>query len=169
MNTDMIKSKHSGKFLYRFSLSVWILNLFYIVIQFFMETSVLWIVAFFGAVFFEVIFSRYIFHNNFITNKLNKRTWLDYCLLCSKFFSIICVSVGGISLIMSGGGPAIINGEYCIINHGDVISIISDIWYFYFVVCEKLFFSCCILHFSTSMAIDIRTKYILQNQKSMFK
>ena len=60
------------------------------------------------------------------STEAHRKRWLDYVLVFSKIIAILGMAISGISLFVSGGGPEIIDDKFCVINHGEMIRIISE-------------------------------------------
>lgn len=156
--------KKKGKYikiLYCFSLLSWILNIGFIIMQFFIEISMAWIIVFFASIIIQGIASGAFGDETAIPNVKIKRKFLDYCLNISLIIAVVITAISGISLLIAGGGPEIINDTYCIVNHGDVVREISSPYLFLFLcICNFMLANCAILIFSSLMALRIRKLYL---------
>ena len=149
------------KILYCFSLLSWILNICFIIMQFFIEISMAWIIVFFASIIIQGIASGAFGDETAIPNVKIKRKFLDYCINISLILAVVITAISGISLLIAGGGPEIINDTYCIVNHGDVVREISSPYLFFFLcICDFMLFNCVILIFSSLMALRIRKLYL---------
>lgn len=149
------------KILYCFSLLSWILNICFIIMQFFIEISMAWIIVFFASIIIQGIASGAFGDETAIPNVKIKRKFLDYCINISLILAVVITAISGISLLIAGGGPEIINDTYCIVNHGDVVREISSPYLFFFLcICDFMLFNCVILIFSSLMALRIRKVYL---------
>ncbi len=152
------------KILYCFSLLSWILNICFIIMQFFIEISMAWIIAFFASIIIQGIASGAFGDETAIPNIKIKRKFLDYCINISLILAVVITAISGISLLIAGGGPEIINDTYCIVNHGDVVREISSPYLFLFLsLCHFMLFNCAILTFSSLMTLRIRKLYLFQH------
>ena len=149
------------KGLYCFSLLSWILNICFIIMQFFIEISMAWIIVFFASIIIQGIASGAFGDETAIPNVKIKRKFLDYCINISVILSVVITAISGISLLIAGGGPEIINDTYCVVNHGDVVREISSPYLFFFLcICDFMLFNCVILIFSSLIALRIRKIYL---------
>lgn len=149
------------KSLYCFSLLSWILNICFIIMQFFIEISMAWIIAFFASIIIQGIASGAFGDKTAIPNVKIKRKFLDYCINISLILAVVITAISGISLFIAGGGPEIINNTYCIVNHGDVVREISSPYLFLFLsICHFMLANCTILTFSSLMSLRIRKLYL---------
>jgi len=96
--------------------------------------------------------------------KYNQKDFLGIAVFISGVIAKVGMAVGFISLMISGGGPAIVDGAYCVVNHGDIVRNISQNLYLYLSVCEYMLMFCGLLIFTTYMFNRIRNIYLLQNQ-----
>ena len=156
--------ENKGKYiksLYCFSLLSWILNICFIIMQFFIEISMAWIIAFFASIIIQGIASGAFGDKTAIPNVKIKRKFLDYCINISLILAVVITAISGISLFIAGGGPEIINNTYCIVNHGDVVREISSPYLFLFLsICHFMLANCTILTFSSLMSLRIRKLYL---------
>ena len=149
------------KILYCFSLLSWILNFCFITMQFFIEISMAWIIAFFVSIIIQGIASGAFGDEAAIPNVKIKRKIIDYCINISLILAVVITAISGISLFIAGGGPEIINNTYCIVNHGDVVREISSPYLFLFLsICHFMLANCAMLAFSSLMALRIRKLYL---------
>ena len=149
------------KSLYCYSLLSWILNICFIIMQFFIEISMAWIIAFFVSIIIQGIASGAFCDETAVPNVKIKRKFLDYCINISLILAVVITAISGISLFIEGGGPEIINDTYCIVNHGDVVREISSPYLFLFLsICHFMLANCAILTFSSLMSLRIRKLYL---------
>lgn len=157
--------KKKGKYikiLYCFSLLSWILNICFIIMQFFIEISMTGIIVFFASIIIQGIASGAFGDEAAIPNVKIKRKIIDYCINISLILAVVITAISGISLFIAGGGPEIINNTYCIVNHGDVVREISSPYLFLFLsICHFMLANYIILTFSSLMALRIRKLYLL--------
>ncbi len=160
------KMPHISKVLYYISLFVWGLNIICAVGELFINVPGIWIIVVFIAVLIEGVCSGAFGDESIFPDSLGHKRFLDYCLIVSAVISIGCSVLCGGALLLVGGGPEIVDGTYCIVSHGEIVrTLFSPGWYLFFVVCDKLWFGCGILIFSSIMALRIRTLFRTQKQK----
>jgi len=161
-----MRTKRINWFVYYFSMLTWIANICFPLLQFFFDISELWFELWFIGVFFSVliqgIVSGAFYDETLVPEMPVKFKLIDYCLIASKYISFSLFLIGFLSLAIGGGQPEIIDGAYCLVDHGEIVRYISEGWYLYFAVCLVSMFICGILYFSTYMALRIRTLYIIQ-------
>lgn len=155
--------KRVGKPLYYFSMLTWLLNMILIVISFFFGGSGIWLVAIFASVFIQGIASGAFSDETAVPQAPSPCKILDHCLLVSKYFSGGAMTIGFLSILIGGGGPEVVDGVYCLVNHGDIVRTLSEGWFLYFSICELAMFFCGMLFFSTYMAMRVRGLYRIQN------
>ena len=66
------------------------------------------------------------------------------------------------SLFIAGGGPEMVDGIRCVIDHGQVVKEnISESFFLFLTACENILFFCCLpLFLSTHMLRHIHTMYL---------
>ena len=101
--------------------------------------------------------------------KSNQKDFLDIAVFISGVVAKVGMAVGFVSLMISGGGPEIVDGVYCVVSHGDILYDISRNLYVYLSVCEYMLMFCGLLVFTTYMFNRIRNLYRLQNQAPNIK
>ena len=159
------KSKPINKFIYCFSLLTWIINICFIIIQFFFEVSGIWVLGVFASVLIQAITSS-AFGDTVIPDVKIKHKFLDICLNISLLVSSITSVICGVSLFAAGGGPETIDGLFYIVDHCEIVREITSYKLFlFFVICDSLLFSCGILIFSSLMALRIRKLYLIQTHE----
>ncbi len=152
-----------SRFLYAASLFIWFFSLFNVVLQ--LITGMigwLWIAIFFANII-QGFFSGAFREDRAVPANALPKKFLDRCIGISQGLSITCSLLCLLILLGSGGGPEIVNGDYCIVNHGELVQTISKNLYWHLTICERLLFACGILVFSSSMTKRIRTFYLLQD------
>lgn len=164
----MKNNKHISIFLYYLSLSTWILNICLLFLPFFVDLTnlgvVLILLVFVSAIFQAMITGA--FGDEELVPKIKRSCkFIDYCLKISKYVSFSLVAISFVSLLIGGGGPDIVEDAYCLVNHGEIVRYISYGWFWYFVICELLLYTCITLYFSTYMAMRVRALYLIGNSK----
>ena len=71
------------------------------------------------------------FKSKYKAEKSNQKDLLDIAVLISGVIAKVGMAVGFISLMISGGGPEIVDGVYCVVSHGDILYDISQNLYVY--------------------------------------
>lgn len=96
---------------------------------------------------------------------LPERPWqpLDKCLVASAAVGVILAGIGGASLAGFGGNPAILDGQYTLVNHGALVRYVSKPVFDYLTICSRIMAPCGFLCFSTLVAIGCRNEY--RNQR----
>lgn len=96
---------------------------------------------------------------------LPERPWqpLDKCLVASAAVGVILAGIGGASLAGFGGNPAILDGQYALVNHGALVRYVSKPVFDYLTICSRIMAPCGFLCFSTLVAIGCRNEY--RNQR----
>ena len=155
--------KKISKWLYIFSLYTWLANMAFIIINLFVDMFAISVVLLFVSVALQGIFSGAFSNNDFALEKTANKTWLDCMVLISKILSAFGMGIGAGSLFIAGGGPEIVGEEYCIVNHGAVVRVISGNWYIYFSVCQYLMLFFGMLIFTTFMFARIRSIFLMQS------
>jgi hypothetical protein len=153
--------RHINRFVYFLSLLTWLMNVCLVFIPFFFDVSGLWLLVIFASVFIQAIASG-AFYDETLLPEIHERKMIDYCLLASKYIAHSLTAISFVSLLIGGGSPDMIDGAYCLVNHGQIIRYISGNWYIYFVICHAFAFTCGMLTFSTMMALRIRGLYLMQ-------
>ena len=155
--------KKISKWLYIFSLYTWLANMAFIIINLFVDMFAISFILLFVSVVLQGIFSGAFSNNDFALEKTANKTWLDCMVLISKILSAFGMGIGAGSLFIVGGVPEIVGEEYCIVNHGAVVRVISGNWYIYFSVCQYLMLSFGMLIFTTFMFARIRSIFLMQS------
>ena len=97
---------------------------------------------------------------------LPEKPWhpLDKCLVASAAVGAIFAGIGGTSLAGFGGNPAILDGQYALVNHGALVRHVSKPVFDYLTICSRIMAPCGFLCFSTLVAIGCRNEY--RNQRA---
>ncbi len=157
------RAAHISKTIYIFSLLTWLIHIAFIAVSVFLEIPAVWVVTLFFSVFIQGIVSGALSGDTAIPHTNTKRTFLDFCLNISFLVSAVFAVLGGISLLIAGGGPEIIDGSYFIVNNGEIVREVSSASLFtYFCICDFLIFNCGMLIFTSLMALRIRKLYLFQ-------
>lgn len=147
-----------NKFIYSFSLLTWIANICFVILYFFLDFSAIWILIIFISNFLQVLF--FIKNTDCNENEIKPHALIDHLLNISKYISICVTAICFVSLLVVQGGPEVVNGIYCIVDHGEVVRTVSKNWFFYFTLCKDFLFIFGILIFSSSITQEIRTLYL---------
>lgn len=150
------------RWLYILSLCTWLAHLVLIVANIFVDLVAISFIFLFISLIIQGVCSGAFSSNDFTSTKVLKKRWLDYVLMFSKIISILSMGVGVISLFVSGGGPEIIDDKFCVVNHGEIIRIISEEWYVYLSICDFFVSFFGLLIFTTLMFERIRYLYLSQ-------
>ena len=166
----MQKSKpiYISQFLYAASLFLWIFSLFYVVLRLITGTLPLLLLVIFFANIIQGFCSGAFGEDRTVPSKALPKKVLDHCIGISQVLSIACSVLCLFILLGAGGGPKIVDGDYCIVDHGEIVKTISKSLYWRLTICERLSFACMMSGLSATMAKRIRTLYLLQehNKKS---
>ena len=155
--------------LYTFSLATWIANWVLSIINLLVDIRVISFMLLFLSVVLQGWLSGDFFKSKYKAEKSNQKDLLDITVLISGVIAKVGMAVGFVSLMISGGGPAIVDGVYCVVSHGDILYDISRNLYVYLSVCEYMLMFCGLLVFTTYMFNRIRNLYRLQNQAPNIK
>lgn len=160
----MIKyAKYISKPLYYFTHIHWFLNAIFVVMSFFCAPPSLFYLFFFVSIGIQGIASGAFSAKTAIDEAAKIHTAMDRCLVIAKSISLPLSAVCFFSLFVVGGSPQIIDGAYCLVNHGQIIRYVSSNSFLYFSICDRVVFSSVILYFSAILALRIRTMYRNQN------
>ena len=141
----------------------WIANISFVILYFFLEFSAIWILPIFISNFLQVLF--FIKNTDCSGEEIKPYALIDHLLNISKYISMCATALSFISLLVVQGGPEVVNGAYCIVDHGEVVRTVSKNWFFYFTLCEDFLFIFGILIFSSSITQEIRTLYLQKTYK----
>ena len=150
--------------LYTFSRATWIANWVLGIINLLVDIKVISFILLFLSVVLQGWLSGDFPRGKYKAEKSNQKDLLDIAVLISGVIAKVGMAVGFISLMISGGGPAIVDGVYCVVSHGDILYDISQNLYLYLSACEYMLMFCGLLVFTTYMFNRIRNIYLLQNQ-----
>lgn len=131
----------------------------FIIINLFVDMFAISFVLLFVSVVLQGIFSGAFSNNDFTLEKSANKTWLDCMVLISKILSAFGMGIGAGSLFIAGGGPKIVGEEYCIVNHGTVVRVISGNWYI---------FLCLPVPYAFLWNVDIYNIYVCKNKIYFF-
>lgn len=94
-----------------------------------------------------------------------EKPWLalDKYLVVSAAVGVILAGIGGASLAGFGGNPAILDGQYALVNHGALVRYVSKPVFDYLTICSRIMAPCGFFCFSTLVAIGCRNEY--RNQR----
>ena len=97
---------------------------------------------------------------------LPEKPWqsLDKALVASAIVGLILAGIGGASLAISGGNPAMLDGQYALIDHGTLVRYVSKPVFDYLTICARITVPCGFLCFSALDAIGYRNEY--RNQRA---
>lgn len=96
---------------------------------------------------------------------LPEKPWqpLDKCLVFSAAVGVIFAGIGGVSLAGFGGNPALLDGQYALVNHGVLVRYVSKPVFDYLTICSRIKAPCGFLCCSALVAIGCRNEY--RNQR----
>ena len=100
---------------------------------------------------------------------LPKKPWqsLDKALVASAIIGLIFAGIGGASLAVFGGTPAMLDEQYALIDHGTLVRYVSKPVFDYLTICARIMVPCGFLCFSALDAIGCRNEY--RNQREYQK
>lgn len=61
-------------------------------------------------------------------------------------------------------GPDIIDGQYCLTSHGEIVSFISEESFRFRSMCEQMMFVCICLPFAADASIQCRARFLLTRE-----
>lgn len=153
-----------SKKLYVFSFSTWVACIAAIVVGIFLDIMLIAFIPLFISCLAQTTCSG-LFSNKIEPEIPDANSRFDTALSITLKIACILTSVGFVSLLIAGGGPEIVDGRYCVVNHGEVVRIISGGWYRALCVCEFILFSMGIYYFATYTFKSIRRIYLYQSSK----
>ena len=149
---------------YILSLSTWIASWVLGIINLLVDIRTVSFLLVFFSVILQACLSHDFTNKKYKTTKSNQKGFLDIAVSISETIGMIGMFIGLVSLLLSGGGPEIVDGMYCVMSHGDTLYNISQNLYLYLSACEYMLVFCGLLVFTTYMFNRIRNIYLLQNQ-----
>lgn len=84
---------------------------------------------------------------------------IDWLLLTLRTLSF---PLALIAFAFGTGGTEIIDGQYCLTSHGEIISYISEESYLFRTLCEQVTWIVICLPFSADAAIQCRARFLLE-------
>jgi len=162
--------------LYCFSLIVLTANIVWAIVWMFMGTPIEWatpnsngsthllFIVFFAAVLIETAASGSLGRQSKDRPKVPKEQMeaLDYALIATEILSAAADAFCLLMLLISKGGPEVMDGAYYIVSHGDIVREISREYLCFLSCCERWLFSGGLIVFTSHIACDIRARYVLQ-------
>ncbi len=164
--------------MYWFSLIVLTANIIWAVVSMFVGNPIGWatpsaptrtqtswlFLLFFAAVFIETTTSGSLSRQSKDRPKVPKGQLktLDYALIAAEIISTAGFVFCLLMLLISKGGPEVIDGVYYITSHGDIVREISREYLCFLSCCERWLFSGGLIVFTSHVARDIRARFVLQ-------
>ena len=147
--------------LYRIALVLWAGSVLNLPLCLFWDAAQLLTVLFFVASALVGLISK-LFPGDL---PLPENPWqpLDKALVASTIGGLILAGIGGASLAIFGGNPAMQDGQYALINHGTLVRYVSKPVFDYLTICSRIMVPCGFLCFSSLVAIGCRNEY--RNQR----
>ena len=117
-----------------------------------------------GFLCFVGVFAMYASSGSFDQDNGRKKLpkpWkaIDWLLLTLRTLSF---PLALIAFAFGTGGPKIIDGQYCLTSHGEIISYISEESYLFRSLCEQITWIVICLPFSADAAIQCRARFLLE-------
>ena len=159
--------KHISKGLYIFSFSTWIANFVLHILGLFVDIKIVTFLLVFISFVIQAILSGAA--NGKLTKLENPRkTWLDRIVLLLQIVASIVFAVCFAIGFAYGGSAEIVDGNYCVVSHGDIVATISQKEYVFLHYIEYFIMFGGLTVFVNMMFKHVRTLYILQqnNQTS---
>ena len=162
--------------LYWFSLIVLTANIVWAIVWMFTGTPIEWatpnnnrsthllFIVFFAAVLIETAASGSLGQKSKDRPKVPREQMeaLDYALIAAEMLSAAAAVFCFLMLLISKGGPEVIDGAYYIVSHGDIVREISREYLCFLSCCDRWLFSGGLIVFTSHIACDIRARYVLQ-------
>ena len=151
--------------LYRIALTFWAGNVLSIPLCLFWDAVQLLAMLLFVASALVGIIAK-LFPGDF---PIPEKPWflLDKVLVASAVGGLILAGIGGASLAVFGGTPAMLDGQYALIDHGTLVRYVSKPVFDYLTICSRIMVPCGFLCFSTLVATGCRNEY--RNQREYQK
>lgn len=154
--------KKVSKLTYIFSVFTWIANIVLIFVNIFLDLFAFSLIFLFASVLLQGFLSGVFWSSDSLPDNSVQKTRFDTVLLIFEIVSAIFWGVGFIFLMTSGGNPEVIGGEYCIMNHGEIVSTISKNTFILLSVCEYFVLYFGMLFFTTFMLSTVRARFLMQ-------
>ena len=147
--------------LYRIALTFWAGSVLSVPLCLFWNAAQLLAMLFFVASALVGVIAK-LFPGDF---PLPQKPWLalDKCLVASAAVGVILAGIGGASLAVFGGNPAMLDGQYALVSHGTLVRYMSKPVFDFLTICSRIMAPCGFLCFSSLVAIGCQNEY--RNQR----
>lgn len=160
--------KHISKGLYIFSFSTWIANFVLHILGLFVDIKIVTFLLIFFSIVIQGILSGAFAKGKLTDLETPRKTWLDRIVLILQIVASIVFAVCFAIGFAYGGNAEIVDGNYCVVSHGDIIATISQKEYMFLRYIEYFTIFGGLTVFVNMMFKHVRTLYIVQqnNQTS---